>query len=53
MDIDSFWAPSDGFPEFDIEMLLAMCDDLHAPVRSLFERLITDRLRKEVLRHAE
>ncbi len=53
MDIDSFWTPSDGVPEFDIEMLLMMCDKLHAPVRNLFERLITDRLRKEVLRHAE
>lgn len=53
MDIDSFWTPSDGVPELDIEMLLTTCDELHAPVRSLFERLITDRLRKEVLRHAE
>lgn len=53
LDIDSFWTPSDGFPKFDIEMLLTTCDELHAPVRSLFEMLITDRLRKEVLRHAE
>jgi uncharacterized protein (TIGR04255 family) len=53
MDIDSFWTPSDGVPELDIEMLLTTCDELHAPVRSLFERLITDRLRKEVLRHAK
>lgn len=53
MDIDSFWTPSDGVPEFNIERLLMVCDELHAPVRSLFERLITDRLRKEVLRHAE
>lgn len=53
LDIDSFWTPNDGFPKFDVDMLLATCDELHAPVRSLFERLITDRLRKEVLRHAE
>lgn len=53
MDIDSFWTPSEGVPEFDIKTLLATCDELHAPVRKLFERLITDRLRKEVLRHAD
>jgi uncharacterized protein (TIGR04255 family) len=50
LDIDSFWIPGDGTPEFDIEGLLATCDSLHAPIRSLFEHLITDRLRDEVLR---
>lgn len=53
MDIDSFWTPSEGIPEFDVKALLSTCDELHAPVRRLFERLITDRLREEVLRHAE
>jgi hypothetical protein len=28
---------------------MAKCDDLHAPVRKLFEDLITARLREEVL----
>lgn len=51
MDIDSFWTPSDGVPEFDVKKLLTTCDELHAPVRKLFERLVTDRLREEVLRH--
>ncbi|MGF1645974.1 MAG: TIGR04255 family protein [Kineosporiaceae bacterium] len=50
LDIDSFWIPGDGTPEFDIESLLRTCDSLHAPIRSLFEHLITDRLRDEVLR---
>ena len=52
MDIDSFWIPSEGTPEFDTKALLATCDELHAPVRTLFERLITDRLREEVFRRA-
>jgi len=53
LDIDSFWAPGEGIPEFDVETLLATCDELHTPVRRLFECLITDRLRKEVLRRAD
>jgi uncharacterized protein (TIGR04255 family) len=52
MDIDSFWTPSGDVPEFDVQALLTACDDLHKPVRTLFESLITERLRKEVLRHA-
>jgi len=53
LDIDSFWTPSDGVPEFDVKALLNTCDELHTPVGRLFERLITDRLREEVLRHAD
>lgn len=53
MDIDSFWTPSEGIPEFDVKALLATCDELHAPVRKLFERLITGRLREEVFRHVK
>jgi uncharacterized protein (TIGR04255 family) len=51
VDIDSFWTPIDDVPEFDCQKLLAMLDDLHKPVRTLFEGVITERLRKEVLRH--
>ncbi|MEO6626998.1 MAG: TIGR04255 family protein [Aquihabitans sp.] len=51
LDVDSFWTPDNGVPEFDIETLLMTCEELHAPVRTLFERLITDRLRNEVFRH--
>lgn len=53
LDIDSFWTPSEGVPEYDVKTLLTTCDELHVPVRRLFERLITDRLRREVLRHAD
>jgi uncharacterized protein (TIGR04255 family) len=51
LDIDSFWIPSEGTPEFNAEAVLRTANDLHAPVSSLFEHLITDRLRDEVLRH--
>lgn len=50
VDIDSFWTPDDEVPEFDRDMLLARCDELHMPIRRLFEGVITDRLRNEVLR---
>jgi len=53
LDIDSFWAPGEGTPEFDRKLLLETCDALHAPVRSLFERLITERLREEVFRRGD
>lgn len=51
IDIDSFWSPPGEVPPFDPEMLIATCETLHSPVRELFESLITDRLRTEVLRH--
>ncbi|WP_417233816.1 TIGR04255 family protein [Arthrobacter sp.] len=50
LDIDSFWIPESGFPEFSDSLLLAEGDALHAPVRQTFENLITDQLRNEVLR---
>jgi uncharacterized protein (TIGR04255 family) len=50
MDVDSFWTPDGAIPEYDRDLLLATCNDLHMPVRALFEGLITDRLRDEVLR---
>lgn len=52
LDIDSFWETSGDIPEFEVPALIAMLDLLHAPVRSLFESLITERLREDVLRHA-
>lgn len=51
IDIDSSWTPGGGVPEFDTKVLLSICDDLRNPVRDLFERLVTERLREEVLRH--
>lgn len=50
MDIDSFWTPDGPIPEYDRDGLMETCNQLHAPVRTLFEGMITDRLRDEVLR---
>jgi uncharacterized protein (TIGR04255 family) len=49
LDIDSFWETSESIPEFEPSELIDRCDNLHAPIRTLFEGLITDQLRKEVL----
>lgn len=51
LDIDSFWSATGALPEAQPETLLKLCDALNDPVRSLFEDIITERLRKEVLRH--
>src|SRR5262249_606330 len=53
VDIDSFWTAQGETPEFEAQMLLSLCDELHAPVRDLFENLITPRLREKVLRGAQ
>jgi uncharacterized protein (TIGR04255 family) len=51
VDIDSFWIPDDATPEFNTFEVLSRADELHQPVRALFEGMITDRLREEVLRN--
>jgi uncharacterized protein (TIGR04255 family) len=50
VDIDSFWTPDGEVPEFDRDMLASRCEELHGPIRKLFEGVIKDRLRNEVLR---
>lgn len=47
LDFDSFWEPSD-IPEYDVAALLAVCDQLRAPVRTLFDLVVTDKLRDDV-----
>lgn len=49
IDIDSFWLHEAELPEFDTDVITGKCDDLHTPLRTLFEKLITPNLR-EVLR---
>ncbi len=49
IDIDSFWLHEATLPEYDTEAILAKCVELHTPLRTLFESLITPKLR-EVLR---
>jgi uncharacterized protein (TIGR04255 family) len=51
LDFDSFWQPTDELPEFHPDEIAERCDHLHAPIRTLFEGLITDQYRKQVLEH--
>lgn len=48
MDIDSFWTPEGSIPEYDRDALRSTLQELHRPARSLFEDLITARLRDEL-----
>lgn len=50
LDMDSYWVPEDGTPEFNSDTLGRICDELHTPIRTLFEGLVTPKLRDEVLR---
>lgn len=50
LDIDSFWQPLEVSPTLERDTVLNKIDELHVPVREMFETLITDRLRNEVLR---
>lgn len=51
IDIDGSWelGAQETAPEFTAAAILDLADQIHAPIRSLFEHLITDRLRNEVL----
>lgn len=51
LDIDSFWQAADEVPEFDSDFILSQTDALHEPVRGVFESVITNQLREEVLRN--
>lgn len=49
IDTDAAWTdPSGSVPVFDPAHVLEICDALHAPIKMLFESLITKRLRDEV-----
>jgi uncharacterized protein (TIGR04255 family) len=52
LDIDSSWTSAPEVPPMDRDELVRIAARLHTPVRDLFEALITDRLREEILRHA-
>ena len=52
LDIDCSWSSGESFDEYGFEAALSTCDRLHAPIDSLFEDAITDKLR-EVFRRAQ
>lgn len=54
IDTDGAWVDtSGGIPEFDVDSILSVCDEIHSPIKRLFESLITDKLRSEVLNNAD
>lgn len=50
MDIDSFWTPDGAIPEYDRSLLVATFDDLYEPARTVFQEMLTDRLKDNLLR---
>ncbi|OBF23804.1 hypothetical protein AWC13_19725 [Mycobacterium kubicae] len=51
LDIDSFWTPpTGGIPEFNRDALVTMFRDLYGPAQSVFQELLTSRLKDELLR---
>lgn len=54
LDIDSFWqSPSEETPNWDTEAIMSAIDQLHEPVGSAFQDIITDKLREVVLRRSD
>ncbi|ETD34419.1 TIGR04255 family protein [Williamsia sp. D3] len=54
IDTDGAWEDSGGMiPEFNVEEILRLCESLHAPSKEVFETLITEKLRTEVLNSAK
>jgi uncharacterized protein (TIGR04255 family) len=50
MDIDSFWTPSGSIPEYNRDALITTYQDLYGPARSVFQDMITNRLKDDLLR---
>ena len=47
IDLDSFWAaPEEALPEFEMRWMLERSEELHEPIRMVFERSIRDELRE-------
>jgi len=53
IDTDSAWTlpPGTSVPELSLESVVEIANRLHVPAESIFEELITDKLRTEVLSH--
>jgi uncharacterized protein (TIGR04255 family) len=51
MDIDSFWTPPTGaIPEYNREALVSTYRELYAPAQTVFQDMLTTRLKDELLR---
>ncbi|BDB45087.1 MULTISPECIES: TIGR04255 family protein [Mycobacterium] len=53
MDLDSFWTPPTGaIPEYSREALVSTFRDLYAPAQTVFQDMLTTRLKDELLRNS-
>lgn len=50
LDLDSSWTSGGSVPEVDRNAIRSRCDELHAPVRTLFDGMTKDQLKEEVFR---
>ena len=48
VDIDSFWTPPDGVPECLPDPVMEKAQELHTPIRGLFESVITHEYREYI-----
>lgn len=49
LDIDSFWTPTGSIPEYDRSAVLTTFQDLYEPARSVFQEMLTSRLKDDSL----
>lgn len=49
VDIDSFWTPPEGVPECLPDSVMEKAQELHTPIRGLFESVITGEYRDSIL----
>jgi hypothetical protein len=51
MDIDSFWTPAGGaIPEYNRDLLVTTFQDLYEPSQTVFQEMLTSRLKDDLLR---
>ena len=49
LDIDSFWTPIGSIPEYDRNAVLTTFQDLYEPARTVFQEMLTSRLKDDLL----
>jgi uncharacterized protein (TIGR04255 family) len=49
LDIDSFWTPTGSIPEYDQNAVLTTFQDLYQPARTVFQEMLTSRLKDDLL----
>ena len=53
LDFDSFWQPPvEASPAWMVDTIMTTLDQLHAPIGTVFQSALTDKLRKTVLRRS-